>query len=38
MPVGLPKPYCFAQYASRSMPSLPAIWKKNVSLECPKPQ
>ena len=38
MPVGAPKPYSYAHSPSRSMPSLPASWKKNVSLEWPKPQ
>jgi hypothetical protein len=36
-PVGWPKPHWWAQYASRSMPSMPASRKKNVSLECAKP-
>ena len=38
MPVGAPKPKSFAQYPSRSAPSLPASWKKYVSLEWPNPQ
>ncbi len=38
IPVGFPKPYWCAQYASRSAPSMPASWKKNVSDEWPNPQ
>ena len=32
-----PNPYWWAQWASRSIPSMPASWKKNVSLEWAKP-
>ena len=38
IPVGFPNPYSCPYLARRSAPSLPAIWKKNVSLECPNPQ
>jgi hypothetical protein len=38
IPVWLPNPYCFPQYPSRSIPSIPATWKKYVSLEWPNPQ
>src|SRR5689334_21963479 len=37
IPVGAPKPKFLAQYAGRSIPSMPASWKKNVSLEWANP-